>query len=251
MWSRLIHELHKRRLARARADNGGHEGRCALPVGKAASSLRGKLGESLASIQKFDTPVTEATTSSLESLKAYAAADVTRNAGGEAESIPGFQRALELDPNFAMAHGRMSAIYTNLGEDDKSLDEAKKAFDLRDRVSERERFYIDDHFYSAIGNVEKNKEVLHLATRAYPNDSSAFGNLALEYNLFYGQYDKAIPIGSECIRLGPLLPLAISTPPCLIWRRTVSRKRVGWSSVRCRTKPTICLFTSCFLTWRS
>jgi serine/threonine protein kinase/tetratricopeptide (TPR) repeat protein len=175
-------------------------------VGKAASSLRGKLGESLASIQKFDTPVTEATTSSLEALKAYAAADATRNAGGEAESIPGFQRALELDPNFAMAHGRMSAIYTNLGEDDQSLEEAKKAFNLRDRVSEHERFYIDDHFYSAIGDIEKNKEVLELATRAYPNDSSAFGNLALEYNLFYGEYDKAIPIGGECIRLEPDAP---------------------------------------------
>ena len=130
-------------LAREQITAGTKEGVLSA-VGKAASSLRGKLGESLASIQKFDTPVTEATTSSLEALKAYAAADVTRNAGGEAESIPGFQRALELDPNFAMAHGRMSAIYTNLGEDDKSLDEAKKAFDLRDRVSERERFYIDD-----------------------------------------------------------------------------------------------------------
>ena len=130
---------------------------------------------------------------------------MTRNAGGEAESIPGFQRALELDPNFAMAHGRMSAIYTNLGEDDKSLDEAKKAFDLRDRVSERERFYIDDHFYSAIGDVEKNKEVLELATRAYPNDSSAFGNLALEYNLFLwpvrqgnSNRQRMYPAGARC-----------------------------------------------------
>lgn len=175
-------------------------------VGKAASSLRGRLGESLASVQKFDTPVTEATTSSLEALKAYAAADAQRNSGGEAESMAGFQRAIELDPNFAMAHARLSAIYSNLGEDDRSLEEAKKAFDLRDRVSERERFYIDDHYYSAIGDIEKNKEVLELATRAYPNDSSAFGNLALIYNLFYGQYDRAITYGGECARIEPDAP---------------------------------------------
>jgi len=175
-------------------------------VGKAASSLRGKLGESLASIHKFDTPVTEATTSSLEALKAYAAADVLRNGGGEAESMAGFQRAIALDPNFAMAHARMSAIYNNLGEDDHQLEEAKKAFDLRDRISERERFYIDDHYYTAIGDVEKNKEVLELATRAYPNDSAAFGNLALEYNLFFGDFDKAIPLASECARIEPDAP---------------------------------------------
>lgn len=100
-------------------------------VGKAASSLRGKLGESLASVQKFDTPVTEATTSSLEALKAYAAADELRNGGGggEAESLPLFQHAVELDPNFALAHARVAAIYGNVGEQDRQMEEAKKAFE--------------------------------------------------------------------------------------------------------------------------
>ena len=153
-------------------------------VGKAASSLRGKLGESLASIQKFDTPVTEATTSSLNALKAYAAADQLRNSGGEAESICGFQHATELDPNFAMAYARLSAIYFNLGEEDRAGEVAKKAFDLRDRVSERERFYIDDHFYTTTGDIDKNKDTLELAIRTYPNDYSAYGNLALEYNVY-------------------------------------------------------------------
>jgi eukaryotic-like serine/threonine-protein kinase len=175
-------------------------------VGKAASSLRGKLGESLASIQKFDTPVTEATTSSLEALKAYASADALRNSGGEAESIPGFQRAVELDPNFAMAHARLSAIYNNLGEEDRSMDSAKKAHDLRDRVSERERFYIDDHFYTANGDIEKDKEDLEQAIRIYPNDSSAYANLALEYNIFYGQFERAIPLASEFTRIEPSAP---------------------------------------------
>ena len=175
-------------------------------VGKAASSLRGKLGESLASIQKFDTPVTEATTSSLEALKAFAAADEMRNGGSEAESIPLFQHAIELDPNFAMAHARLSAVYNNLGEEDRSVESAKKAFDLRERVSERERFYITDHFYTATGDLEKNTETLESAIKAYPNDSSAFANLALQYNIYYGQFEKAIPLANEFTRLEPNAP---------------------------------------------
>jgi serine/threonine protein kinase/tetratricopeptide (TPR) repeat protein len=175
-------------------------------VGKAASSLRGKLGESLASIQKFDTPVTEATTSSLEALNAYAAADAMRNGGGEAESIPLFKRAVELDPNFAMAHARLAAIYSNFLEDNQSIEEAKKAFDLRERVSERERYYIADHFYSAAGDVEKDKENLELATKAYPNDPSAFDNLALIYNFDFGDYEKALSVANEALRLDPNSP---------------------------------------------
>jgi len=175
-------------------------------VGKAASNLRGKLGESLASIQKFDTPVTEATTSSLEALKAYAAADQMRNGGSEAESIPLFQRAIDLDPNFAMAHARLAAVYLNLGEEDRSVESARKAFDLRERVSERERFYITDHFYTSTGDVEKDKETLELAIKTYPNDSSPYANLGLVYNVFYGQYEKAIPLASEFTRLEPNAP---------------------------------------------
>ena len=150
--------------------------------------------------------MTEATTSSLEALKAYAAADDMRNGGGEAESIPLFQHATELDPNFAMAYARLSAIYFNLGEEDRSNEAARKAFDLRDRVSERERFYIDDHFYTASGDIEKNKATLELAIQAYPNDSSAYGNLALEYNVYFGQFEKAITTANECIRLEPNAP---------------------------------------------
>jgi eukaryotic-like serine/threonine-protein kinase len=175
-------------------------------VGKGASSLRGKLGESLASIQKFDTPVTEATTSSLEALKAYAAADELRNGGSEAESIPLFQHAIELDPNFAMAHARLTAIYFNLGEEDRAVEEAKKAFDLRERVSERERFYITDHFYTTTGDIEKDTETLESAIKAYPNDSSAFTNLALINNISYGQFEKAIPLANEFSRLEPNAP---------------------------------------------
>ena len=175
-------------------------------VGKAASSLRGKLGESLASIQKFDTPVTEATTSSLEALKAFAAADEMRNGGGEAESIPLFQHAIELDPNFAMAYARLSAIYFNLGEEDRAVESARKAYDLRERVSERERFYVMDHFYTVNGDIDKDKETLEGAIKAYPNDGSAFANLALVYGLYFGQYDKALAAADEFTRQEPHAP---------------------------------------------
>jgi len=175
-------------------------------VGKAASSLRGKLGESLASIQKFDTPVTEATTSSLEALKAYAAADELRNGGGETESIPLFQHAIELDPNFAMAYARLAAIYGNVGEEDRWWENSKKAFDLRERVSERERYYITEHYYHAIGDLEKRKESLESAIKAYPNNPNPFANLAYDYNLYYGQFEKAIPLANEFTRLEPNAP---------------------------------------------
>jgi eukaryotic-like serine/threonine-protein kinase len=175
-------------------------------VGKAASSLRGKLGESLASIQKFDTPVTDATTTSLEALKAYAAADEMRNGGGEAESIPLFQHAVELDPNFALAYARLSAIYGNLGEEDRALEAATKAYALRERVSERERFYIAQHYFFANGDLDKERESLELDIKTYPNDSGAFGNLALQYNLFYGQFEKAIQLSKEASRLEPVAP---------------------------------------------
>jgi tetratricopeptide (TPR) repeat protein len=192
-------------LARDQVTAGKKE--AVLPaVGKAASNLRSKLGESLASVQKFDTPVTEATTSSLEALKAYAAADEMRNSGGEAESLPLFQHAVELDPNFALAYARLAAIYGNIGEQDREIEVAKKAFDLRDRVSERERFYIAGHYYFATGDIEKEKETLEAATRAYPNDSTAFGNLALVYGIYLGQYDKAIQMATETIRLEPVAP---------------------------------------------
>ena len=105
-----------------------------------------------------------------------------------------------------MAYARLAAIYNNLGEEDRSVEAAKKAFDLRERVSERERFYITDHFYTATGDLEKNTEALESAIKAYPNDASAFANLALEYNLFYGQFEKSIPLANECTRLEPNAP---------------------------------------------
>ena len=106
---------------------------------EAGSSLRKKLGESLASVQKFDKPLSEATTSSLEALKALSLADVKHNAGDELGALPLYQRATELDPNFAMAYARLGAVYSNLGQNEASEQKRQKAFELRDRTSEHEK----------------------------------------------------------------------------------------------------------------
>ena len=91
---------------------------------------------------------------------------------------------------------------------------------MRGRVSERERFYIDDHFYTASGDIEKDKENLELAVRAYPNDSTAYANLALVYGLYYGQFDKAIELETTFLALSPPLPLAMRTPQGPTWHLT-------------------------------
>jgi tetratricopeptide (TPR) repeat protein len=139
-------------------------------------------------------------------LKSYAAADDLRNQGSEVECIPLLQRAIELDPNFALAYARLGAIYSNLGESDRSLDSFKKAFDLRERVSEREKFYISGHYYGSLGDIEKEKETLELATKAYPNDSSALSNLALQHNLFYGNYEQTVQLANQASRIEPAQP---------------------------------------------
>ena len=181
-------------------------------VGKAASSLRGKLGESLATIQKFDTPVTEATTSSLEALKAYAAADEMRNSGGEAESMPLFQHAVELDPNFAMAYARMGAIYGNLGESTLAEENAQKAFDLRERTSELERFYITAHYHESVtGESQKEIENYELWIQTYPRDWTPRNNIVNNY-IAIGEFQKALAQALETLRLesNDILPYQVT-----------------------------------------
>src|SRR5207237_6024538 len=115
---------------------------------KASSSLRSKLGESLGSVQKYDKPLSEATTSSLDALKALTLGDIKHNAANEMGSLPDYQRAVELDPNFAMAYARLGAVYNNLGQTELSEQYRKKAFELRDRASEREKLYIASRYYA-------------------------------------------------------------------------------------------------------
>jgi eukaryotic-like serine/threonine-protein kinase len=170
-------------------------------LGKAASSLRGKLGESLATIQKFDVPV-EATTASLEALKAFSMGITTFRAKGNAEAIPFYKRALEIDPNFAVAYASLGLVYGNLGQASLAAENIKKAYALRDHVSEREKYRISALYYQNVtGEMEQAIQVYELWAKSYPQDSVPPGNLGVIYGNL-GQYEKSLAATVEGQRLG-------------------------------------------------
>ncbi len=146
-------------------------------VGKAASRLRGKLGESLASIKKFDAPV-EATTSSLEALKAFSLGEAERSKGSELTAIPFYKHAVELDPNFGVAYARLGQSYANSGQSELAAENTKLAFERRERASELEKLYISTHYYDNVtGELDKSIEAYQLWKRTYPRDSIPTNNL--------------------------------------------------------------------------
>jgi serine/threonine protein kinase/tetratricopeptide (TPR) repeat protein len=169
---------------------------------KVASSLRAKLGESLASVQKFDVPV-EATTPSLEALKTFSLGIRAMREKGDPEAAPFFKRAIELDPNFALAYVSLGISYSNLGEATLAAENIKKAYELRDHVSEREKLRISHaYFGNATGELEKANQVLQLWAQSYPRDATARGNLGNAY-MSLGQWDKALVECNETMRLDP------------------------------------------------
>jgi serine/threonine protein kinase/tetratricopeptide (TPR) repeat protein len=171
-------------------------------LGKSATSLRAKLGESLASIQKFDVPV-EATTSSLEALKAFSMGITTFRTKGDAASIPFQKRAIELDPNFAAAYGALGVAYHNLGQAGLASENIEKAYALRDKVSEREKYRISALYYqNDTGELEQASQVYELWAKSYPLDSVPPGNMGDLYGQL-GQYDKAVVEAQEALRLEP------------------------------------------------
>jgi tetratricopeptide (TPR) repeat protein len=168
-----------------------------------AASLRTKLGESLASVQKFSTPIEEATTSSLEALKAFSQGRRIVFQKGDAAGLPLFQHAIELDPKFGLAYAALATSYSNLGQSIRSAELAKAAYDLRDRVSERERYRITSAYeYFTIGDLEKATQVYQLWHQNYPRDNVPVGNLGGIYGLM-GQFDKAIAQTEEGLQLEP------------------------------------------------
>ena len=172
-------------------------------VGKAASSLRGKLGESLASVQKFDAPVEEATTSSLEALKAFSLGEAERNKGSEYTAIPLYKHAIELDPNFAVAYARLAQSYANTGQSALARENMTQAFERRERASELEKLYISTHYYEIVtGEIDKSMEAYQLWKRTYPRDSIPTNNLAID-NAWIGKFDQALVEAQETIRLDP------------------------------------------------
>jgi serine/threonine protein kinase/Flp pilus assembly protein TadD len=171
-------------------------------LGKAATSLRAKLGESLASIEKFDVPV-EATTTSLEALKAFSMGITTFRTKGDAASIPFQKRALELDPNFAAAYAALGVAYNNLGQASLAAESIQKAYALRDKVSEREKYRISSLYYGYVtGELEQASQVYELWAKSYPLDSVPPGNLGDIYGEL-GQYEKAVSEAQEALRLEP------------------------------------------------
>jgi len=172
-------------------------------LGEAAMKLREKLGESLQSIQKFDARIEQATTSSLEAFKAFSLGVEQQLKGKYLEAIPFLKRATEIDPNFALAYARMASMYYNSRQYDLAAEASQKAFELRDRVSERERLYISAGYYDNVtGELEKYLETLDLWKRTYPRDASPHNNLAVKYNEL-GLFDKALEAAPEAIRLNP------------------------------------------------
>jgi tetratricopeptide (TPR) repeat protein len=170
-------------------------------LGKASTKLRGKLGESLPSIGKFDTPIRQATTSSLEAFQAYNLG--LEKQGSQFEGIPFFKRAIELDPDFAMAYSALATKYGNLNENELASENAKKAFELRARVSEREKLNIASKYYAYVtGEMDKLIDTYNLWIQMYPRDDVPHTNLGVAYD-FTGQFEKALEEGIEVLRLRP------------------------------------------------
>jgi eukaryotic-like serine/threonine-protein kinase len=172
-------------------------------LGEAVSKLRGKLGESLSTVQKFDVPLEQATTSSLEALREYSLGQKAARNNGAAQSLPFVQRAIELDPNFAMAYGAIGIHYSNLGEPARASEYLTKAFQLREHASERERLSITAHYYSSVsGELDKSAETYQQRIANYPRDIAAYNNLGIVY-AEQGLFEKAVEVTREGIRIAP------------------------------------------------
>jgi tetratricopeptide (TPR) repeat protein/predicted Ser/Thr protein kinase len=170
---------------------------------QAATKLREKVGESFGTVQKYDTPLDQATTPSLEALKAYSLGNKAQRENGDTAAIPLYKRAIELDPKFAKAYASLGASYSNLGETASASENVKKAYELRDRVSEREKFSIAAFYYTFVtGELEKANETYRLWALTYPRSPEPHHNLSVNYG-YLGQYDKAVAETLESLRLDP------------------------------------------------
>jgi eukaryotic-like serine/threonine-protein kinase len=171
-------------------------------LGKTASEIRNKLGESLSTVRAYDTSLVDATTPSLDALKAYTVG-LQKGKSNDAAAVPFFKRAIELDPEFASAYSGLAACYLNLGESGLARENFAKAFELRNHVTERENLLIAARYYNHVtGELPKAIEAYQLWTQAYPHDAGARGNLGMLYGAS-GQYEKSIAETQEAIRLEP------------------------------------------------
>jgi tetratricopeptide (TPR) repeat protein len=172
-------------------------------LGEAASKLRSELGESLATVQKFDVPLEQATTSSLEGLKAYSLGQKARNEKGSAAALPYHQRAIELDPNFSMGYWTVGDDYFILGEPRRTSEYLTKAFQLREHASEREKLMITAEYYSgATGELDKAAQTFQEEIESYPREYQAYCFVAYVY-ADQGQYEKATEFARQCLYFAP------------------------------------------------
>jgi len=191
-------------LAREQAQTGSKE-QVLQSLGQMASSMRARLGESLATVSKFDVPIQQATTRSLDALKAYALGVAQRAKGDETGAIPFLEHAVILDPAFASAHSALSAIYGSLGEIQERTSHAQLAYDNRHHVTERERLFIEYQHYDAIGDERRAIEILEMWKQLYPRDYRAPNALAVSLNRL-GHYERAIEEAQEAQRRNPQHP---------------------------------------------
>jgi eukaryotic-like serine/threonine-protein kinase len=172
-------------------------------LGDAGDDLRAKLGESLISVQGHSKPLDLATTSSLEALKAFTEGRHMQWSKGEAASVPFHKRAVEMDPNFARAYAALGMAYYNLGQATASIGNFTKAYELRDRVSERERFYIEASYYSfATGELPKADDIYRQWIAAYPDDFMPYANLPIN-QVSLAEYEKVLEVARQAARLAP------------------------------------------------
>ena len=172
-------------------------------LGNAASRIRPKLGESLRSVQQHDTPLEDVTTPSLEALQAYSLALKAASTSGPVAALPLYKRAMELDPNFALAYLSLAVEYTNLDQPGRASENARKAYELRAKVSEKERLYIEAYYrLYATGELEKAVQVFELWQQAFPREYWPYGMLSAIY-MELGNWEKVLTQAIDAIRLAP------------------------------------------------
>jgi eukaryotic-like serine/threonine-protein kinase len=177
-------------------------------LGLAASNLREKLGESLSSIQKFDAPIDQVTTSSLDALRYYSLGLEQHSSGHYAQAIPFYQHALEVDSRFAIAYARLAACYNYTKQYEAARNASAKAFEHRERASEREKLYVEWNYYGAVtGELDKAAEALEVWKRTFKRDWEPHNLLAVRYTLV-GPFDNAVEEAAEAIKLNPKEPRA-------------------------------------------
>jgi serine/threonine protein kinase/tetratricopeptide (TPR) repeat protein len=172
-------------------------------IDTAASDLRGKLGESISSVHQYAKPLEQATTTSLEALKAYSEGFALHGLVDDGRAVAPLRKAVAIDPNFAMANAVLGTVLSNLGNPKVSAEFIRKAFELKDRASERERFYIVGHYYDIVtSDQEKAVELYTQWTKTYPRDVTPWDDLSLSYQQL-GDLDKALAEASEAVQVDP------------------------------------------------